>query len=65
MSVGEVIGVWVCGHEEVEEDGIDVGTLRDTRPRVPLKGGGVIVSDAGHPPLKVSGQSAFCDWSEC
>ena len=55
MSVGEVIGVWVCGHEEVEEDGIDVGTLRDTRPRVPLRGGGVNVSDAGHPPFEVGG----------
>jgi len=50
-----VIGVWVCGHEEVEEDGRDAGALRDTRPRVSLKGNGVIISDAGHPPPEVGG----------
>ena len=50
---GEVIGVCVCGHEEVEEDGRDAGALRDTCPRVSLKGGGVDVlvaaSQAIHP----------------
>ena len=50
-----MIGVWVCGHKEVEEDGRDTGALRDTCPHVLLKGGGVIVSDAGHPPLEVGG----------
>ena len=44
-----MIGVWVCGHEEVEEDGRDAGALRDTRPRVSLKGNSVVVSNAGHP----------------
>ena len=38
-----MIGVWVCGHEKVEEDGRDAGALRDTRPRVSLKESGVIV----------------------
>ena len=58
--------MWVCGHEKVEEDGRD-GALRDTRPRVPLKGSGVIVSDiqgAKHLPLEVGRQPAFCVWSE-
>ena len=58
-----MIGVWVCGHEEVEEDGRDAGVLRDTRPRVPLKGSGVIVSDiqgAKHLPLELGRQPVFC-----
>ena len=38
-----MIGVWVCGHEKVEEDGRDAGALRDNRPRVSLKESGVIV----------------------
>ena len=50
-----MIGVWVSGHEEVEEDGGDAGALRDTRPCVRLKGGGVIVSGVSHPPLEVGG----------
>ena len=47
-----MVGVWVCGHEYVEEDGRNVEALRDTHPHVPLKGGGVIVSDVGNPPLR-------------
>jgi len=47
--------VWVCCHEKVEEDGRDAGALRDTRPRVSLKGSGVVVSNAGHPPPEVGG----------
>ena len=31
-----MIGVWVCGHKEVEEDGRDAGVMRDTPSRVPL-----------------------------
>ena len=56
--------MWVCGHEEVEEDGRDAGALRGTRPRVLLKGGGVYVSDAGHRPLDVGRHPALCVWSE-
>ena len=55
--------MWVCGHEEVEEDERDAGALRGTRPRVLLKGGGVDVSDAGHRPLEVGTRqisSALC-----
>ena len=50
-----MLGVWICGHEEVEEDGRDAGALWDTRLRVSLKGNGVVVSNAGHPPPEVDG----------
>ena len=50
-----MIGGWVYGHEEIEEDWKDAGALRETRSRVLLKGSGVIVSNAGHLPPQVGG----------
>ena len=51
--------------EKVEEDWGDAGALRDSSVDVPIGGGGVVVSAAGHPPAKVGRQPANRVMSEC
>ena len=51
--------------EEIEEDRGDTGALRDSCVDVPIGGGGVVVSAAGHPPAKVDRQPANRVMSEC
>ena len=63
MRVCEVIGVvsrelcsaGVVGYEEVEKDRGDARALRYPRPCLSVRGGGVVVSAAGHPPLEIGG----------
>ena len=72
-GVGEVVCVGSrelggCGigvDEEIEEDRGDAGALRDACVDVPIGGGGVVVSAAGHPPAQVDGQPANRVMLEC
>ena len=38
-------------YEKVKEDRGNTGALRDSCAGVSIGGGGVVVSDAGHPPM--------------
>ena len=55
----QVRGGGVSRYVEVKKYGGDAGALRDSCVCVSVRGGGVVVSAAGHPTTKVGGQPAY------
>ena len=61
----KVGGGRVRRNKKVKKDRGDTGALGDSCAGVSERGGGVVVSDAGHPPMEIGGQPANRVMSKC